>query len=41
VTGFKDLLGSGDRTQKFTIKKVEMETEDDLPKSHTWYLIFL
>ncbi|ORX83736.1 HECT-domain-containing protein [Anaeromyces robustus] len=37
VTGFKDLLGSGGRIQKFTIKKVEMITENDLPKSHTCF----
>jgi len=35
VTGFKDLQGSGG-IQRFKLKKVN-GSEDDLPKSHTWY----
>jgi len=35
VTGFKDLQGSN-YIQHFTLKKVG--TEQDLPKSHTWYI---
>ena len=34
VTGFKDLQGSGE-IQHFRIKRIG--TENDLPKSHTWY----
>jgi len=37
VTGFKDLQGNG-KIQHFKLKK--MGTEEDLPKSHTWYKKF-
>ncbi|OUM69102.1 hypothetical protein PIROE2DRAFT_38545, partial [Piromyces sp. E2] len=35
VTGFKDLLGSGNNIQHFTIKKYG--TEDNLPIAHTCF----
>jgi len=38
VTGFKDLQGSG-RIQHFKLKR--SGTENDLPKSHTWYEKFI
>ncbi len=38
VTGFKDLQG-GYNIMHFTIKK--SGTEEDLPKSHTWYKLYI
>jgi len=36
VTGFKDLQGSG-KIQHFKLKRYG--TENDLPVSHTWYVL--
>ena len=37
VTGFKDLQGNGE-IQHFKLKKSGLE--NDLPKSHTWYVYY-
>ena len=37
VTGFKDLQGNGE-IQHFKLKK--SGSENDLPKSHTWYVYY-